>query len=116
MNPPTRSTVRQGRIALGGGGGAAESRLIDETYAEWVGGGHLLYLPLALSVERHDDATAWLRSVFEPLGIRRNPGVSAGRQLEGGGLPSTALTLADTVNLMSSRLTMAMPRRFRSLA
>ena len=37
------------RVALGGGGGAADSRLLDQVFATWIGSqGKLLYLPCAL--------------------------------------------------------------------
>jgi dipeptidase E len=39
----------QMKVALGGGGGAADSRLLDEVFATWIGSqGKLLYLPCAL--------------------------------------------------------------------
>lgn len=42
MQPPVK-------IGLGGGGGGAESRLLDEVFAAWIGSqGKLLYLPCAL--------------------------------------------------------------------
>jgi dipeptidase E len=59
----------QRQIVLAGGGGAADSRSLDEVFAEWIGSGRLLYLPLALHEERHTAAAAWLRSTFEPLGV-----------------------------------------------
>jgi len=58
------------RIIVAGGGGAADSRVLDETFARFIGAGRLLYLPLALATERHARATAWVCSVFEPLGVR----------------------------------------------
>jgi len=60
---------KQRQVVLAGGGGAADSRLLDEVFAEWIGSGRLLYLPLALQEERHTAAAEWLRSTFEPLGI-----------------------------------------------
>jgi dipeptidase E len=57
------------QIVLAGGGGAADSRSLDEVFAEWIGSGRLLYLPLALHEERHTAAAAWLRSTLEPLGV-----------------------------------------------
>jgi dipeptidase E len=60
----------QRQIVLAGGGGAADSRSLDEVFAEWIGSGRLLYLPLALHEERHTAAAAWLRSTLEPLGVR----------------------------------------------
>jgi dipeptidase E len=63
------SQWEQRQLVLAGGGGAADSRPLDEVFAEWIGGGRLLYLPLALQDERHPAAAAWLRSTFEPLGV-----------------------------------------------
>ncbi|MCB0110921.1 MAG: Type 1 glutamine amidotransferase-like domain-containing protein [Caldilineaceae bacterium] len=61
----------QGKIALGGGGGAADSRLLDETFASWIGAhGRLLYLPLAMrGLTEFSNCFAWIRETFAPLEI-----------------------------------------------
>ena len=61
------------RIIAAGGGGADESRLLDEVFAGWLGhNARLLYLPVAMEgIERtYHDCLAWLESVFAPHGIR----------------------------------------------
>lgn len=62
------------KIAAAGGGTERDSVLIDKYFAKWItGGGTLLYLPIALGWPSGDyeKATQWLRSVLEPLGIRK---------------------------------------------
>jgi len=59
-------------IIVAGGGGAIESRPLDETFAQWVGfNGRLLYLPIAMDgVNRsYHENLAWLESVFMPHGV-----------------------------------------------
>ncbi len=60
------------RIIVAGGGSAAESRPLDETFAQWVGiNGRLLYLPVAMhGINRsYHENLAWLESVFMPHGV-----------------------------------------------
>ena len=60
------------RLILAGGGGAEDSRLLDEHFAAWVGqDGRMLYLPVALSGSGRSYAAAldWVQSVFNPLGV-----------------------------------------------
>ena len=59
------------KIALAGGGGASDSRLLDEVFARWLGSqGKLLYWPLALRGMRPFQACLeWIRAAFTPLGI-----------------------------------------------
>lgn len=60
------------RIIAAGGGGAEDSRLLDEKFAAWLGEqGRLLYLPIAMDGVRraYHECLAWLESVFEPHGI-----------------------------------------------
>jgi dipeptidase E len=59
------------RLILAGGGGAKDSRALDERFAAWIAGGRLLYLPIALP-ESHPlraRCEEWIRSVFEPVGV-----------------------------------------------
>jgi hypothetical protein len=60
------------RLILAGGGSAADSRPLDERFAEWLGpGARLLYLPVALP-DGHPllpGCETWILSVFEPLGV-----------------------------------------------
>jgi dipeptidase E len=62
-----------GKVALAGGGGAADSRLLDEVFAAWTGSqGQVLYLPIALRGMRPFEACyRWMRETFAPLGITR---------------------------------------------
>ncbi len=59
------------KIALAGGGGENDSRLLDEVFASWVGpGGRLLYWPIALRGQSpFQTCFDWITSVFLPLGI-----------------------------------------------
>ena len=61
----------QMKIALGGGGGAADSRLLDEVFATWIGSqGKLLYLPCALrGIRPFQSCLAWITATFMPLKI-----------------------------------------------
>ncbi len=61
----------QMKIALGGGGGAADSRLLDEVFATWIGSqGRLLYLPCALrGIRPFHSCLAWITATFMPLKI-----------------------------------------------
>jgi dipeptidase E len=66
MNP-------QMKLALGGGGGAADSLLLDEVFAAWIGAqGRLLYLPCALrGIRPLESCLEWITATFTPLGITR---------------------------------------------
>ena len=60
------------RLMLAGGGGANDSKLLDEQFAKWTSSdGKLLYLPIAMDEQRRSYASClnWLTSVFRPLGI-----------------------------------------------
>jgi len=59
------------KIALAGGGGAEDSRLLDEVFASWLGPrGRLLYWPIALGGLRPFQACFdWIRALFLPLNI-----------------------------------------------
>jgi dipeptidase E len=60
------------RIIAAGGGGAEDSRLLDEKFAGWLGvEGRLLYLPVAMDgvARTYHECLAWLESVFAPHGI-----------------------------------------------
>lgn len=59
------------KIALAGGGGEDDSRLLDEVFASWLGPrGRLLYWPIALRGLRPFQACFdWIRAVFLPLNI-----------------------------------------------
>jgi len=59
------------KIALAGGGGAEDSRLLDEVFASWLGPrGRLLYWPIALRRLRPFQACFdWITALFLPLNI-----------------------------------------------
>ncbi len=59
------------KIALAGGGGAEDSRLLDEVFASWIGPrGRLLYWPIALRGLRPFQACFdWVKAIFVPLNI-----------------------------------------------
>jgi dipeptidase E len=60
------------RLILAGGGGADDSRPLDEVFAAWTGpAGRMLYLPVAGDGRRppYDACLAWATSVFAPLGV-----------------------------------------------
>ena len=59
----------QGKVALGGGGGAKDSVLLDAVFAGWLGThGRLLYWPIALrGYTAFDSCYAWLTSTFAPF-------------------------------------------------
>lgn len=61
------------RIALAGGGGAADSRLLDEVFASWLGlQGRLLYWPVALrGIRSFESCLDWFTATFAPLHITR---------------------------------------------
>lgn len=63
----------QGKLALAGGGGAQDSRLIDEVFAGWTGAeGKMLYLPLALKGMRpFAECLKWVQAVFQPFDLMR---------------------------------------------
>jgi dipeptidase E len=62
---------KQARIVLAGGGGAADSRLLDEAFASWIGPqGKLLYLPIALrGIRTFESCLEWITVTFAPLAI-----------------------------------------------
>jgi dipeptidase E len=59
------------RVAFSGGGGAADSRLLDEVFATWIGSqGQLLYLPCALrGIRPFQACLEWITATFLPLKI-----------------------------------------------
>lgn len=61
----------QMKVALGGGGGAADSRLLDEVFAAWIGsGGKLLYLPCALrGIRPFPSCLEWMTTTFAPFDV-----------------------------------------------
>src|SRR6266487_1098212 len=63
----------QMKIALGGGGGAADSRLLDEVFATWIGSqGKLLYLPCALrGIRPFQSCLEWITTTFAPLKVNQ---------------------------------------------
>jgi dipeptidase E len=61
----------QMKVALGGGGGAADSRLLDEVFAAWIGSqGKLLYLPCALrGIRPFQTCWEWITATFTSLNV-----------------------------------------------
>ena len=61
----------QMKVALGGGGGADDSRLLDEVFAAWIGSqGRLLYLPCAIrGIRPFQSCLEWIKATFAPLNI-----------------------------------------------
>src|SRR5574341_2421481 len=61
----------QVKVALGGGGGAADSRLLDEVFAAWLGAqGQLLYWPCALrGIRPFQSCLEWVTATFAPLNV-----------------------------------------------
>lgn len=61
----------QMKVALGGGGGTADSRLLDEVFAAWIGSqGKLLYLPCALrGIRPFQSCLEWITITFAPCNI-----------------------------------------------
>lgn len=61
----------QARIALAGGGGASDSRLLDEIFAAWIGSsGKLLYWPFSLrGIRSFDSCLEWITATFASLNI-----------------------------------------------
>jgi len=61
----------QMRVALSGGGGASDSRLLDEVFARWIGSqGKLLYLPCALrGIRSFESCLEWIKDTFASFNI-----------------------------------------------
>ena len=61
----------QMKVALGGGGGATDSRLLDEVFASWIGSqGRLLYLPCALrGIRPFESCFEWVKGTFAAFKI-----------------------------------------------
>ena len=59
------------KIALAGGGGANDSRPLDEAFAGWIGSqGRLLYWPFALRrIRTFESCLKWMTATFAPLHI-----------------------------------------------
>lgn len=59
------------RIVLAGGGGADDSRLLDEYFSSWIQpAGRLLYLPIALrTIRSFESCLAWITETLAPFGI-----------------------------------------------
>lgn len=64
---------KQAKIVLAGGGGAEDSRLLDELFASWIAPqGRLLYLPLALrGIRSFESCLEWITTTFAPFAIHR---------------------------------------------
>jgi dipeptidase E len=58
------------KLILAGGGDADVSAPLDRIFAEWTGGGRMLYLPIAMETGAYSACERWIRSVFEPLGVK----------------------------------------------
>jgi dipeptidase E len=63
----------QMKVALGGGGGATDSRLLDEVFATWIGSqGRLLYWPVALrGIRPFPSCLEWITATFAPLNVNQ---------------------------------------------
>jgi dipeptidase E len=63
----------QMKVALGGGGGATDSRLLDEVFATWIGShGKLLYWPVALrGIRPFHSCLEWITATFTPLKVNQ---------------------------------------------
>jgi dipeptidase E len=61
----------QMKVALGGGGGASDSLLLDEVFATWIGSqGRLLYWPVALrGIRTFESCLEWITATFAPLNV-----------------------------------------------
>lgn len=70
---PTTSLPSHQRVALAGGGGTDDSRLLDEVFAAWLcPRRRLVYWPIALrGIRPFASCLEWVSSTFAPLGITR---------------------------------------------
>jgi len=61
----------KGKIAIAGGGGETDSRLIDKVFSSWVEpNGKILYLPVALrGIRPFNECLKWIKSTFLPFNI-----------------------------------------------
>jgi dipeptidase E len=61
----------QVKVALGGGGGVTDSRLLDQVFASWIGSqGRLLYLPCALrGIRPFESCLEWFKATFSAFNI-----------------------------------------------
>lgn len=61
------------KISLAGGGGEADSRLLDKVFASWLGPqGRLLYWPVALrGIRSFESCLGWVTATFAPWHITR---------------------------------------------
>lgn len=59
------------KVALGGGGGTDDSRLLDEVFATWIGPqGKLLYLPCALrGIRPFQSCLEWMTATFATFDV-----------------------------------------------
>ena len=59
------------KVALAGGGGAGDSRLLDEVFSAWIGSeGKLLYWPIALQgIRPYTSCLEWITTTLAPLNI-----------------------------------------------
>lgn len=64
---------KQTKIVLAGGGGAEDSRLLDELFASWIGPqGRILYLPIALRGSRpFESCLEWIKATFAPFAVHQ---------------------------------------------
>lgn len=71
MGNTNNNKVREVKIVLAGGGGAQDSRPLDEVFASWIGPqGKLLYWPFALrGMRSFESCLEWITATFAPLGI-----------------------------------------------
>ena len=61
------------KVALGGGGGASDSCLLDEVFATWIGSkGKLLYLPCALrGIRSFASCLEWITGTFASFNVTK---------------------------------------------
>jgi dipeptidase E len=62
-----------GKIILAGGGGAVDSKRVDQLFSSWLNPDEkILYLPIALRGTRpYEECLEWIRTTLQPLGIHK---------------------------------------------
>ena len=89
---PACDMQTQVKVALAGGGGVDDSRLLDEVFATWIGShGKLLYWPIALrGIRPFQSCLEWITTTFAPLNITQMYPLRRARSY---GYPSVARSL-----------------------